>query len=82
MRLKDYDLELEKVRKKIKDSGAKKVLVELPDGLKPFATEIVEKLKKTDAEIYIWADTCFGACDVPRVDFDLTIQFGHNAFIQ
>ncbi len=74
-----YNLELEKVAKEIKDNQAKTVLIQLADGLKPQGTKIVDFLKdKTNAEIFLWLDTCYGACDTPDVDVDLIIQFGHN----
>ena len=78
----DYDLEIEKVKEKIKESKAKTVLIQLPDGLKPLATEISKELEKTDSKVYTWAGSCFGACDIPKVEFDLLIQFGHNEFKQ
>ncbi len=79
----EYDLELNKVIKEIKRIKAKLVCVQLPDGLKPKATEIVKLLEeKTKAKIVIWADTCFGACDYPleleKYNFDLLVQFGHT----
>ena len=60
---------------------AKNVLLQLPDGLKTNALEIVDYLeKKTKANIIIWLDTCFGACDIPQnlKDIDLLIHFGHS----
>lgn len=77
-----YDLELDKVIKEIKKTKAKKVLLQLPDGLKPNATEIVSNLKKeTNANIFLWLDSCWGACDFPTIkDIDLLIQFGHSSF--
>jgi len=82
---KDYDLELNKVISKIKNRNAKLVLLQLPDGLKPYATSIVDYLrKKTSAEFLIWLGSYFGACDIPiglesiRPKIDLVIQFGHN----
>lgn len=82
----DYDLELEKVAAEIKKQKAKRVLIQLPDGLKPLATQIVDELKektKNRAEIFIWFDSCFGACDVPtaeaeKLGVDLIVQFGHS----
>ena len=74
----DYKLEIETAKKVIKDTAAKKVLIQLPEGLKPLATGIVDSLKQKNVEIFIWFGTCFGACDVPNVkDFDVLIQFGH-----
>ncbi len=76
-----YDLELDKAVQIVKDSKAKKVCVQLPDGLKPKAKDIVDRLRKeTDAEFFIWAGSCYGACDTPRLpeDFDLLLQWGHS----
>ena len=78
----EYDLELEKAVNEIKIQNAKKVCIQLPDGLKPKATQVVDELHfKTGAEIMIWFGKCFGACDTPTdvdKDVDLIIQFGHS----
>ncbi len=77
----DYDLELEKVVGEIKKVKAKTVCIQLPDNLKPGATEIASFLEeKTKANILIWADTCFGACDIPKIDVDMLVQWGHTSF--
>ncbi|MBW2991910.1 diphthamide synthesis protein [Candidatus Woesearchaeota archaeon] len=75
-----YNLELEKAINRIKEENAKLVCIQLPDGLKPKSKEIAEELEKnTDAKIFIWMSSCFGACDTPNIDnFDLLIQFGHS----
>ena len=77
----EYDLELDSAVKKIKEIKAKKVLVQLPDGLKPKFNEIVDHLEKnTSAEILLWSGSCFGSCDIPNVEnVDLIIQWGHAA---
>ena len=41
----EYDLELDRVVNEIKKQKAKRVLVQLPDGLKPKAKEIVDVLR-------------------------------------
>jgi len=81
----EYDLELEKVKAEIKKSKAKKVCLQLPDGLKPKATEIAQELEKeTSAKIMIWSGSNFGACDIPiqleKLGIDLLINFGHSVF--
>jgi 2-(3-amino-3-carboxypropyl)histidine synthase len=80
-----YDLELDNVVSHIKKSNAKLVLLQFPDGLKLYATTIVDYLQeKTNAQFLIWLGNCFGACDTPtgienmKPKIDLTIQFGHN----
>ncbi|MBW2984667.1 diphthamide synthesis protein [Candidatus Woesearchaeota archaeon] len=76
-----YNLELDKAVKEIKSSKAKTVCIQLPDGLKPKANEIADYLEKnTNAQILIYSGSCFGACDVPNVNVDLLIQWGHSEF--
>ena len=69
-----YDLELDKVVNKIKKSKAKLVLLQFPDGLKLYATTIVdyleEKTSNAKTEFIIWLDTCYGACDTPVLSKD------------
>jgi len=78
-----YDLELEKVFNTIKKNHAKKVLLQFPEGMKPYSTVIAKEIEsKTKADILIWLGSCFGGCDVPigveRLGVDLIIQFGHS----
>jgi 2-(3-amino-3-carboxypropyl)histidine synthase len=84
----NYYLELEKIISKIKEKKYKLILLQFPDGLKPYATTIVDYLQeKTNADFLIWMDSCFGACDIPtgleslRKKIDLLVQFGHNALM-
>ncbi|HII15868.1 MAG TPA: hypothetical protein HA362_06165 [Nanoarchaeota archaeon] len=78
----EYDLELERAVKEIRKRKVRTVCIQLPDGLKPRATEIDEYLEEnTKAKIIIWAGSCFGACDIPNVGADLLIQWGHSAKI-
>jgi len=78
-----YDLELERAIKEINKNKAKTVCIQLADGLKPRAKEIQEAIQKeTSAEVLIWADSCFGACDIPKLDADMLIQFGHSEWKQ
>lgn len=84
-----YDLELDKVIENIKKQKPKLVLLQFPDGLKQYATEIVDYLEEKTKEVYflIWLSSCYGACDFPvglenlKPKIDLTIQFGHNSLM-
>jgi 2-(3-amino-3-carboxypropyl)histidine synthase len=78
----EYDLELERVAKEVKQKKAKKVCIQLPDGLKPKAGKIADEIeKRTSAKVIIWAGPCFGACDTPhgldKLGIDLLVQWGH-----
>ena len=80
-----YDLELEKVVKEIQKSKAKKILIQLGEGLKPRAAEIQEHIQKNvpECKIHFWLNSCYGKCDIPGIidsknnDYDMLIQFGH-----
>jgi len=81
----EYDLEIDKAIEQIKNDDAKLVLLQLPDGLKPEAKNIQEKLKEeTGARILIWGASNFGACDVPveveRLGVDLVLAWGHSTW--
>jgi len=80
---KIYDLELDKVIKTIKKEKSKRVLLQFPEGMKPYSIAICDEIEdKTKIECLIWMDSCFGACDLPldveKLDVDLIIQFGHS----
>lgn len=77
----EYYLELERAAKEIKKNKAKTVCIQLPDGLKPKAKEIADFIEKnTKAQVIIWLGSCYGSCDVPKLDVDLLIQWGHSEF--
>ena len=78
-----FNIELDKTIEEIKNAEAKKVCIQLPDGLKPQAKEIADAIEaKTKATVIIWGGSCFGACDLPleveRMGVDLLIQWGHS----
>ncbi|MCX6747156.1 MAG: diphthamide synthesis protein [Candidatus Pacearchaeota archaeon] len=85
-----YDLELKRIISEIKKTKAKLVLLQFPDGLKPYATSVVDYLKENlgnKVEFLIWLGSCYGACDTPvglekiKPNIDLIIQFGHSEMI-
>lgn len=76
-----YNLELKKAIKEIKKQKPKSVCIQLPDGLKPKAREIADIIEKnTNSNVIIWLSSCYGSCDVPNLDVDLLIQWGHSEF--
>jgi 2-(3-amino-3-carboxypropyl)histidine synthase len=81
----EYDFEFEKIEETIKKEKAKRVLLQFPDGIKPYADLIVNELKNRckNVEFFIWLGSCFGACDIPietQGNVDLVVQFGHTAW--
>ena len=73
-------MELDRVVSEIRKIKARTVLVQLPDGLKPKAGDIVDRLKRdTGADVFIWQASCYGACDTPEIKgIDLLVQWGHS----
>lgn len=80
-----YNLELDQAIAKIKEKKAAIVCIQLPDGMKPYAEEIEQRITtETNARVLFWLGSNFGACDVPlglnRMGIDLFIAWGHNPF--
>ncbi len=82
----DYDLEIERVINEIVSRKAKKVLIQLGEGLKPRAIEIQEQIESkllNSCKVHFWLNSCYGKCDIPEIidskknDYDMLIQFGH-----
>ena len=81
-----YNLELDKAIEEVKNAEAKKVCIQLPDGLKKQAQSIADEISsKTGAEVIIWMGTCFGSCDSPmgleKLGVDLLLAWGHSRWI-
>ena len=82
-----YDLDIPGAVEKIKKNEAKLVCLQLPDGLKQFADEIVTAINDEcpDVRVVLWGGSCYGACDLPlevkRMGVDLLIQWGHSPWV-
>jgi len=83
-----YDLELDRVAEEIRVRGAARVLLQLPDGLRPLAFGIAESLRKgTGADILLSGDSCYGACDLASrqaeaIGADLIVHYGHSRMVR
>lgn len=81
----EIDFEIEKIIEKIKEGDYKEILIQLPDGLKPYAKYIYDKIRENfDGEIYIWLESDYGGCDIPvwlkEYGIDLIVHFGHTQY--
>jgi 2-(3-amino-3-carboxypropyl)histidine synthase len=69
----------------VRDRGARLVALQLPEGLKRRALELVDGIEKaTDARVVVSADPCYGACDLidaqlEPLGVDLVVHVGHTA---
>ncbi|MBS7656501.1 MAG: diphthamide biosynthesis enzyme Dph2 [Candidatus Bathyarchaeia archaeon] len=82
-----FDLEIEQIQKTVQQHNAKKVLIQLPEGLKPQAPKLAEAIEKAGAQAIISGDPCYGACDLmiceaENLGVDLVIHCGHSELIK
>jgi 2-(3-amino-3-carboxypropyl)histidine synthase len=85
--MKHFDFEEERIKQEIKNLCAKRVLIQMPQGLKPEAPWIAKLVEETGAIALISADSCYGACDIALNEAtdlaaDLIIHFGHSKFVK
>ncbi|HDO19473.1 MAG TPA: diphthamide biosynthesis enzyme Dph2 [Thermoplasmatales archaeon] len=65
MRIGNYSIDLDFALKEINENGYGKVLIQLPDGIKRYATSIARYIEDgTDCGIVISSSSCYGACDI------------------
>jgi len=76
-----FDLRPAYIISVIKDTKARLVGFQFPEGLKRKGPELAKKVEEaTGAEIIISGDPCFGACDLDRTlldHVDILFHFGH-----
>ncbi len=85
--MKGFDFEEERVKQEIQKLGAKRVLLQLPEGLKPEGPRLAAVVEKAGALPIISADPCYGACDLAvdeaeHLGADLIVHFGHARMLK
>jgi len=85
--LRLFDLEEERLKQEIARYEAKRVLLQLPDGLKSEAPRLAKIVEKAGAMPIISADPCYGACDLATaeaetLDVDLIVHYGHTKLLK
>ena len=78
-----FDLEEERLVDEIRRRGAKRVLIQLPEGLKSQGPRLASIIEKAEALPIISADPCYGACDLAiseaeSLSADLIVHYGHS----
>lgn len=80
----EYDFEIDRIVEEIKKTGAKKVGLQFPEGLKVYSIEIAREIEeKTGATTITFLDPVYGACDTKdkeaeMMGLDIVIHFGHT----
>lgn len=78
-----YNMDLDRVIRKINSKNIRNVGLQFPEGLKMQAINIARAIEEEcDVNVIISGDPCFGACDVSdykmKDSVDLIIHFGHT----
>lgn len=81
------DKEYESIKKEILKRNPKKILLQAPEGMKTSVQEIAGRIRALGPKCIIWADPCFGACDIPEnpakmLGCDLILHIGHAQFMK
>ncbi|TRO43783.1 diphthamide biosynthesis enzyme Dph2 [Candidatus Bathyarchaeota archaeon] len=85
--MKGFDFEEERIKQEIAKIGAKRVLLQIPQGLKPEGPRLAKIIERTGALSIISADPCYGACDLSTSEaeslgIDLIVHFGHSKLLK
>jgi 2-(3-amino-3-carboxypropyl)histidine synthase len=83
MKKSTFDFEEKRLKEEIRKRGAKRVLLQLPEGLKAAGPRLASVVEKMGAVAIVSADPCYGACDLAvqeaeSLDADLLVHFGHT----
>ncbi len=85
--MRQFDFEEERIKQEIRKLEAKRVLIQLPEGLKREGPRLSRIVEKTSALPIVSADPCYGACDLATADaeslgVDLIIHYGHAKLLK
>jgi 2-(3-amino-3-carboxypropyl)histidine synthase len=85
--MKGFDFEEERIKREIQILGAKRVLLQLPEGLKPEGPRLAAVVERAGALPIVSADPCYGACDLAvdeaePLGVDLIVHFGHARMLK
>jgi 2-(3-amino-3-carboxypropyl)histidine synthase len=85
--MSEFDFEEQKIKQQIVRLDAKRVLLQMPQGLKPQATRLAKIVEDYGAVPLISVDPCYGACDIAETEaaslgVDLIVHFGHARLLK
>lgn len=81
-----YDLKISDLCRYIEVGKYRKILIQLPEGIKTLAFTILQEInKRCNVDVIISGDPSWGACDIPifeakRLGVDLIIHYGHYPY--
>jgi 2-(3-amino-3-carboxypropyl)histidine synthase len=83
MKISTFDLEEKRLIKEIRRTKTKRVLIQLPEGLKSHGYQLASIVEKAGALAIVSANPCYGACDLAvdeaeSLGADLIVHYGHS----
>ena len=78
-----YDIEEDKILREIRRRGLKRILLQMPEGLKPLGFKLAQLIEQmTGTEVFLAGDPCYGACDLSllakrQIKAELLVHIGH-----
>jgi len=82
-----FDFEEGRILEEVKKRRARRVALQLPEGLKPYAIRLAKLLEReAGCTVFLLADPCYGPCDVAwreaeELSVDLLVHFGHSQYL-
>ncbi|OGD46937.1 diphthamide biosynthesis enzyme Dph2 [Candidatus Bathyarchaeota archaeon RBG_16_48_13] len=82
-----FELEEEKLLRKLTKIGPRLILIQLPEGLKKEGFTLAQLIEgRTNIDVAVSADPCYGGCDVAidealLLGAELVVHYGHTPFL-
>jgi 2-(3-amino-3-carboxypropyl)histidine synthase len=78
-------MDTEKVVGEIRKRKARRILLQVPEGLKMKVQDLAKALEKSSADVLVSVEPCYGGCDLrdleaKRLGCDLIVHVGHSDF--
>jgi 2-(3-amino-3-carboxypropyl)histidine synthase len=85
--MKNFDFEEEQIMSEITKRDAKRVLLQMPEGLKSEGPRLARIIEKMGVLPILSGDPCYGACDLvdieaDRFEIDIIFHFGHTRMLK
>jgi 2-(3-amino-3-carboxypropyl)histidine synthase len=82
-----FNFQKQKLREELKKIKPKRVLVQLPEGIKQDAFDIKKTIQSMNIEVVFSGETCWGACalaidEAKKSKCDAIVHFGHSEFFK